>query len=539
MTATFTEVRPRLPVKWLGPLTLAILVVSALPIFMTGFVSLAEAWATPEYSHGPLIPLVSLYLFLRELRSEPPEIARQDGARWPGILVITAALLIAILGNIIGIADIVTYALIIWVGGIVLTVFGWRRGIRHQLPVIHLIFMLPLPQFIYWKLTTFLQGVSSELGVWFVRLAGVPVFLEGNIIDLGVVKLQVAEACSGLRYLFPILSFSYLFAILYRGPIWHKLMLLLMAAPLTVLMNSVRIGIVGVLVNANGIQGAEGFTHFFQGWIIFVACIAILFAVALTLQRTAPNPLPFLDAIDLDTSQFGRVAARLAFVRPSVAVVVAMAVTIALSSTFLLLRAPAPVLPQRDSFQLFPGYFEGWYSVKRELEPEIAAVLGADEYLNATYISNDQSEIVNFFAAYYETQTDKSGIHSPQVCLPAGGWEIFSLEPYTVNLPDSGVADFPVNRAIIQNGLDQQLVYYWFDQRGVAYTNDILAKFSIIYDGLRYGRTDGALIRYVTPINAGETADAADARIKRLMRETLPRLRRFVPEMTTTGQSWN
>jgi exosortase len=69
----------------------------------------------------------------------------------------------------------------------------------------------------------------------------VPVFLEGNIIDLGVYKLHVAEACSGLRYLFPILSFSYIFAVLYKGPMWHKAVLLISAAPITVLMNSVRI----------------------------------------------------------------------------------------------------------------------------------------------------------------------------------------------------------------------------------------------------------------------------------------------------------
>jgi exosortase D (VPLPA-CTERM-specific) len=531
------NVLPGAPVNWRGLLALAVLVVSAVPVFWIGFVSLAEAWSTPEYSHGPLIPMVSLYLFLRELRAEPTRAPRHAGPRWPGIAVILVALLLAILGNIIGISDIVTYAFILWVGGVFLTVFGWRRGIRHQLPVIHLVFMLPLPQFVYWKLTTFLQGVSSEMGVWFLRLAGVPVFLEGNIIDLGVLKLQVAEACSGLRYLFPILSFSYLFAILYRGPMWHKLVLLLMAAPLTVLMNSVRIGIVGVLVNANGIQGAEGFMHYFEGWIIFVVCIVILFATALTLQRTTANPLPFFEAIDLDTSQFGRVAARIALVRPSAGIAVAGALTIALSLTFVTFRAPAQVIPQRDSFYLFPGYFDGWSSINTALDPDIAAVLGADDYLNATYFSDDQSQIVNFFAAYYESQTDKTGIHSPEVCLPAGGWEIFSLEPHVVSLPDSGVADFTVNRAIIQNGLDQQLVYYWFDQRGKAFTNDIAAKFSIIRDGLLYGRTDGALVRFVTPIRPDEPAAAADLRIERLMRETLPRLNRFVPGLTPPDQS--
>jgi exosortase D (VPLPA-CTERM-specific) len=187
----------------------------------------------------------------------------------PVLCVIALSLGVAVLGNLMRIPDIVTYALIFWVSGVVLSIFGWRRGRTHQLPVFHLIFMLPLPQIIYWKLSTYLQGVSSELGVWLVNLAGVAVYLEGNVIDLGIYKLQVAEACSGLRYLFPILSFSYLFSILYRGPIWHKAVLLLSAAPLTVLMNSFRIGVIGILVDSYGIEQAEGFLHFFEGWVVF------------------------------------------------------------------------------------------------------------------------------------------------------------------------------------------------------------------------------------------------------------------------------
>jgi exosortase len=123
--------------------------------------------------------------------------------------------------------------------------------------VLHLIFMLPLPQFLYWQMTIFLQLVSSELGVWFIDLPGIPVFGSKATSSIWVYKLQVAEACSGLRYLFPILSFSYLFAILYRGPLWHKAVLLLLAAPLTVLMNSFRIGMIGVLVNSYGIEHAS------------------------------------------------------------------------------------------------------------------------------------------------------------------------------------------------------------------------------------------------------------------------------------------
>src|SRR5690606_15816094 len=265
-------------VKPAGFVLFVLLILVSLPIFWIGHVSLALAWSTAEYSHGPLIPLISLYLFLRELRRMPPP-APEVRLRWPGLVVVAAALALAGLGNLMRVPDIVTYAFILWVAGVVLTVFGWSRGRLHMLPVFHLVFMLPLPQFIYWKLTIFLQWVSSALGVWLLNLGGVAVFLEGNVIDLGVYKLQVAEACSGLRYLFPILSFSYLFAILYRGPLWHKALLLLSAAPLTVVMNSVRIAVIGVLVNNYGIEQAEGFLHFFEGWVIFLICVAILFGL--------------------------------------------------------------------------------------------------------------------------------------------------------------------------------------------------------------------------------------------------------------------
>ena len=147
-------------------------------------------------------------------------------------------------------------------------------------------------------------------------------------------------------------------------------------------------------------------------------------------------------------------------------------------------------------------------------------------------LSQSDDGFVHFFAAFYATQTERSGIHSPAVCIPAGGWEIFSLVPHTVSFPETEFGTFQVNRAIIQNGYDMQLVYYWFDQRGARFTNDFAAKLSIIADSLRDGRTDGALVRFVTPIVPGETEADADARIQTLMSEVLPRLPRFIPGQT-------
>lgn len=526
---TSTSFFARQQVNWTGLLWFVVLVAVAIPVFWLGFVSLAKAWATPEYSHGPLIPLISLYLFLRELRHMPPGTypARK---RWPGVVVMVLGLGLAIMGNIVRIPDIVTYAFIIWTGGLVLTLFGWEQGKRHQLPVVHLVFMLPLPQFLYWKLTIVLQGVSSVIGVWIVDMVGIPVFLDGNIIDLGVYKLQVAEACSGLRYLFPILSFSYLFAILYRGPMWHKAVLLLAAAPITVLMNSFRIGVIGILVNSYGISHAEGFLHFFEGWVIFGACIAILFGMAIALQRLTPNPLPLSEAIDLDFEGFGRIAGGVLEIRKSTATIVATLITLAVTSVWLVSQPPAPEPVGRDSFALFPRSMGDWTGRQTFLDKGIENVLGADDYINANYVAPGEVAAVNMFSAFYHKQTEGSGIHSPEVCLPVGGWEIFSFDTKTVDMPDTVYGTFDLNRAVIQKGLNKQLVYYWFEQRGKRITNDFNAKITVVVDSFQTGRSDGALVRFVTLIDRDESEADAEARIERFMAEALQRLPRFIPE---------
>ena len=345
----------------------------------------------------------------------------------------------------------------LWVDGVLLTVMGWQRGRRHQLPVLHLIFMLPLPQFVFWKLTIFLQLVSSEIGVWFVELMGVPVFLEGNVIDLGVYKLQVAEACSGLRYLFPILSFSYLFGILYRGPFWHKAVLFLMAAPLTVLMNSFRIGMIAVLVNSYGIGQAEGFLHFFEGWVIFGACIAVLFLTAIALQRLTPNPLPLRDTIDLDTKGFATQMRRGLGIVPARGLIGAALLSLVVGLGFVLAPAPVRQVVDRDTFALYPRDIGAWSGVTEMLDPATETVLGATDYINATYVAPGERQ-VNLFAAWYESQTEGEGLHSPEVCLPVGGWEVFSIDPTPVSIPGTVYGDFMVNRAVIQKGMSKQLV---------------------------------------------------------------------------------
>lgn len=535
MASTQEEIRgltPALSGRGAGLAMFVVACASAIAVFWFGFFALAEAWTLPEYSHGPLIPLLSLYLFLRQLRAAPPcpDIVTDRGA---GVALLVFTLLVGVLGNLARIPDIVTYAMILWFYAMLLIGFGRRYGAQFWPPVLHLVFMLPLPAFIYWKLSITLQFISSEIGVWLIRLVGIPVFLDGNVIDLGVYKLHVAEACSGLRYLFPVMSFSYIFAVLYQGPTWHKAVLLLSAAPITVLMNSFRIGVIGVMVDNYGIKHAEGFLHFFEGWVIFISCVLILFGLARLMQRIAGDRRPLSEALDLDFAGLGGQIARILRIRPSRALLSAALITTAVGLGWTLAADRDPAAPPpRDGLVLFPRTVGDWRSGPAQLlDPSIEQVLGADDYHGAVFSSADQRAPVDLFIAYYERQTEGSGIHSPEVCIPAGGWEMSRIERRELRIAGDGAETMlPVNRAIIQKGLSQQLVYYWFEGRGRRMTNDYVAKAMTLVDAVARGRTDGALVRVITPIIPGEPEGAADERLAALLVELLDHLPRFIPE---------
>ncbi len=192
------------------------------------------------------------------------------------------------------------YGLIVTILGIALGLMGWRAFRFVAVPLLMLFFMVPLPNFLFAALSTKLQLVSSQLGVDVIRLFGISVYLEGNVIDLGTYKLQVVEACSGLRYLFPLASLSFIAAYIFRGAFWKKALIFLSSIPITVLMNSLRIGIIGVLVEYGGIEQAEGFLHYFEGWVIFMVCMAILVLEMVVLARIGEEKKSLADAFAID-----------------------------------------------------------------------------------------------------------------------------------------------------------------------------------------------------------------------------------------------
>jgi exosortase D (VPLPA-CTERM-specific) len=494
--------------------------------FREGILVMAQWWEEPEYSHGYLIPILALYLLsirLIDLERANP------AASWWGVGLVLAGMAGLVLGELSALYVIVQYSFVLTLWGLVLTQVGWR-GLQVLWPVLlFLLFMVPLPRFIQWNLSNDLQLISSELGTGFLRLMGIPVYLEGNVIDLGNYKLQVVEACSGLRYLFPLMSFSMLCAVLFRGPVWQRVLLFVASVPIGIVMNSFRIAVTGVLVNRFGTEAAEGFLHYFEGWVIFTACLAILFLMMWLLARLNRQSLDDVFDVTLpDRASLQGLGALLRPSRPLAAATVLLA-AVAVGTAFIANRDEFK--PPRTSLASFPLAVGEWRGQEGEISQVQLDELKLTDYIIANYARPGAAAPVELYVAYYDSQRKGRSIHSPKACLPGGGWVIdeFSQVPIPGAGPDEGKGQLIVNRSLISLGEQRMLVYYWFQGRGRIETNEYRAKWYIFWDSLTRNRTDGALVRVITGVPDVSKVAEADARLQEFVVQAAPRLAYHIP----------
>jgi exosortase D (VPLPA-CTERM-specific) len=349
----------------------------------------------------------------------------------------------------------------------------------------------------------------------------IPVFLEGNVIDLGVYQLQVVEACSGLRYLFPLMSLGFIAAYFYQAAFWKKAVVFLATIPVTIFMNSFRIGAIGVMVDNWGISMAEGFLHDFEGWIIFMACAVILLALIWVMERiTTKRPSfaavfgvedePTANIISNDSSKGSMLPLYFAII----ILTVSLFLTQALDS-----RVEQP--PEHKAFINFPMEIKGgWKGKHDKLDDAVLGKLGMTDYLLANY-QKDKFTAVNFYVAYYASQRKGTSPHSPRVCIPGGGWEIFSFTR-------TAVGEHPVNRVIVKKGKQRQLVYYWFQGHGRIVANEYLNKWYLFQDAIFKNRTDGSLVRLVTNLGEHEPIELGDQRLIDFMNGVTPELKKYI-----------
>ena len=510
-----------------GNILIAVAMIIAIVPFRDALGALYDIWnIQPEYSHGILVPPLAAYLVWRERAwlATTPFIGS-----WAGIPLILAGIVMWLAGELSTIFVIVQYSFLFVFYGLVLTLLGWPVFRRLWMPLLVLVFMIPLPAFFSNNLSLQLQLLSSHLGVWLVRLAGISVFVEGNVIDLGVYKLQVAEACDGLRYLFPLMTLTFVVAYFFRAPFWKKALLFLSSVPITVLMNSLRIGVIGITVEQWGPSMAEGLLHEFQGWMVFMFSLAVVFVVAWQLSRIGRSKVAWRDAFAFDPSTPipAGAASDQRRIPASFMVGAALVTLIAVASFGLPERTET--LPPRSAFVEFPTQIDEWAGRRGTIEGVYLDALKVDDYLMNDY-ARPGRPMINFYVAYYASQRKGQSAHSPRSCLPGGGWQIRSLDTRMLPVRTAPGGQLAVNRALIELGANQQIVYYWFQQRDRIVTNEYLVKWYIFWDALTRNRTDGALVRLTAAVQPGQSVEAVDLELAQFADAAAARMSRYIPE---------
>lgn len=492
-------------------------------LFWDAMVNLWVRWGgQQELSHSYFIPVIALWLVWVNRKT----IAASVGApSWIGIGLYAFAGLLLIVGKLLNLFLFQQIGLVFAIAGLVGT-FGGASLLRATaVPILFLFFAVPPP---FWAITVLswnFQEISSIIGVAMIRMMDIPVYLSGNVIDLGEYKLQVAEACSGLRYLFPFLSLGVMTAFLFRGPMWQRLAIVVSTIPITIFMNSFRIAVTGALVQAYGTEHAEGALHLFEGWVVFILClIALLGVVALFTYTSKPRRSP-LDA--LGSPELKQVPPSAGALRRPVAAAAVGAALVVLFGVSSAVSGNVLLTPEREAFAELPKEFPNWRADIVPMDPSVAEVLNADDTIVAN-VSTEDGRYFNIYLAYLLERGDGRAWHSPRQCIPGGGWQIASHDVLKNTIADGTVINY--NRLVIENRNHRQVVYYWYDQRGRDIANEFVMKIWLIYDSLTRKRGDGALVRLITPVTSEGGIEAADRLLLDAMARIEPVLPKYIPE---------
>ncbi|MCP9440070.1 MAG: VPLPA-CTERM-specific exosortase XrtD, partial [Nitrospira sp.] len=490
---------------------------------------LLEQWGSEEYSHAVMIPLVGAYMVL--LNQSTAE-ERATGSRTAGAITLAAGVALLLLAHYGHMFSVYGFSLLLMTCGVFLLFVGWGRAKQHWRALALLLFAVPMPTALFNKMSGSLQLISSRLGAAMIELAGITVHLEGNVIDIGTMQMQVVEACSGLRYLLPLVALAYIVGVFSRASLARIGLLLVAAAPITILMNSVRIALTAVFSEYLSVNLAEGFLHDFEGWVIFFPALGLLllvnwFVSKITGQRASAFDWALVPEGGFVSSLATQPKTIVAAGLPTLAAT--FVVMIGVASLPHVLPQRAVVTPPREPFSMFPLELKDWKGQHERMDVIYRNALPWSDYLLANFVKPG-GPVINVFVPYFPSFYDGSYTHNPSVCLPGNGWVI----------EQEGIKELPynqgsehrllrINRLIATIEGKRHLVYYWFQHKGQIIADQNAVKPILLWNSLTEGRIDGALVRLVMALDSVPDISAADAAMEGMATTLLDVLPRFVP----------
>jgi exosortase len=268
---------------WLPYITVALLLVV---LYYRVAVKLVYDWYTiPDYSHGFLVPVFAAFLIWDKRKILKATPIKQT---WSGIILVVFALMVLILG-VYGVELFTArMSFILLLTGLIATLFGWGMVRELRFPLLVLVLAIPFPAILFNRITFPLQLLASKIASDILPLLGVPTLHEGNVIELPIMKLEVAEACSGIRSLMSLFTLAVFYGYFLEKTTQRRVILALASIPIAVTANVARIVGTGLCVQYWDPEKALGFFHEFSGWVMFVVSLACLYLVHRAMRLIPP-----------------------------------------------------------------------------------------------------------------------------------------------------------------------------------------------------------------------------------------------------------
>ncbi len=255
----------------------ALIGILVMAVYWRVLAKLVTDWAEiPDFSHGFLVPIFAAYLAWTKRRTL---LKTKIAPTWSGVAIVALGLVVLLLGVYGAELFLSRISLVILLAGLVLSFGGWQLLKELRFPILVLILAIPIPAIIFNQITFPLQILATKLASALLQLFNVPVLREGNIIELSAMKLEVAEACSGIRSLVSLFTLAIFYGYFLEKSPMRRAVLAVASVPIAIAANAVRIFGTGLCVQYWDPDKAMGFFHEFSGWVIFLVSLGCLFIV--------------------------------------------------------------------------------------------------------------------------------------------------------------------------------------------------------------------------------------------------------------------
>lgn len=269
-------------------LGVSLLVASLVWLCWPDLVGMADRWThDSRYSHGPLVPLFSIWLLWH--RQSMLTIPKTS---WWGLALVALGAGIKLFGTFYFLEAIDHVALLPMIAGVFVLVGGWPY-LRWAWPsIVFLVFMIPLPYRVEHLLGLPLQRIATIASTYTLQTLGLPAVSEGNIILIDESRIGVVEACNGLGMLFMFFAFTTAAILATQRPLLDRVLIFLSAVPISLFANIVRISLTGFLHMTVGGKTADVFYHDMAGWLMMPLALALLWGEIVLLTRMFIEPSP-------------------------------------------------------------------------------------------------------------------------------------------------------------------------------------------------------------------------------------------------------